>query len=58
MWALLSDEAEARLRAQADAGMGARLKPDDWKSGDNLWLVDLVIVDSNERAKMDRRDAG
>jgi cytolysin-activating lysine-acyltransferase len=52
VWALLSDEAEACLRAQADAGMGARLKPDDWKSGDNLWLVDLVIVDRNERAKM------
>ncbi|BCS88456.1 toxin-activating lysine-acyltransferase [Pseudodesulfovibrio sediminis] len=32
-----SDEVEERLAAGA-----SRLKPDDWKSGEQLWLVDLV----------------
>jgi cytolysin-activating lysine-acyltransferase len=35
-WAQLSDEASQRLE------QGGRLKPDDWKSGDNLWLVELL----------------
>jgi cytolysin-activating lysine-acyltransferase len=37
LWAYLSDEAEKKL----DAGAG-RLRPNEWKSGDNLWLVDLI----------------
>jgi cytolysin-activating lysine-acyltransferase len=37
LWAYLSDEAEKKL----DQGTG-RLRPDEWKSGDNLWLVDLI----------------
>ncbi|MEM6833334.1 MAG: toxin-activating lysine-acyltransferase [Pseudomonadota bacterium] len=41
-WAYLSEEAEAKLIAGADSGSGARLRPDEWKSGDRLWLVDLV----------------
>ena len=36
-WAFLSEEAEAKLEAG-----GTRLRPDEWKSGDRLWLVDLV----------------
>ena len=36
-WARLGEEAAARLRNGA-----RRLKPGDWKSGDELWLVDLV----------------
>ncbi|WP_422362891.1 toxin-activating lysine-acyltransferase [Pyruvatibacter mobilis] len=35
-WAQLSDEASQRLE------QGGKLKPDDWKSGDNLWLVELL----------------
>ena len=42
LWAYLSDDAEARLNDIAMTGQGARLRPDDWKSGNNLWLVDLV----------------
>lgn len=42
LWAYLSEDAEARLTATVDAGGGARLRPDDWKSGDRLWLVELV----------------
>ncbi len=37
-WAYLSDEAEARML------QGVRkLGPGDWKSGDNLWLMDLIV---------------
>lgn len=42
LWANLSEEAEARMTATVAAGGGARLRPDDWKSGDRLWLVELV----------------
>ena len=30
------------MTAAVAAGGGARLRPDDWKSGNRLWLVDLV----------------
>jgi cytolysin-activating lysine-acyltransferase len=36
LWALLSDEAEARLEA------GERLSASDWTSGDRLWLVEMI----------------
>ncbi len=36
-WAYLSDEAEERMQQGV-----RRLGPADWKSGDNLWLMDLV----------------
>lgn len=42
IWAYLSEEAERRMNDAVMAGRGARLRPDDWKSGDRLWLVDLV----------------
>ncbi len=35
-WAFLSAEAERTYRETH------RLRPDDWRSGDNLWLVDFV----------------
>lgn len=42
LWAHLSEDAEARMTAMVASGGGARLRPDDWKSGDRLWLVELV----------------
>ena len=42
LWAHLSEEAEARMTAAVASGGGARLRPDDWKSGDRLWLIELV----------------
>ena len=36
-WAYLNEAAETRLRNGV-----RRLAPGEWKSGDNLWLVDLV----------------
>jgi cytolysin-activating lysine-acyltransferase len=35
-WAHVSDEVEERLKSGA-----TRLKPEDWRSGENLWLIDL-----------------
>ena len=42
LWATFSEEAEARFQEQVEAGRGARLRPDDWKSGDRLWLIEMV----------------
>jgi len=36
-WAYLNEDAAARL-----AGGSHRVSPKDWKSGDGLWLIDLV----------------
>lgn len=48
VWALLSEEAEAKLLAGAETGTGGRLRPDEWKSGDRLWLVDMVVPKDNK----------
>lgn len=37
LWASLSPEVEKRLEAG-----GTRLAPNEWKSGDSVWLVDLI----------------
>ena len=42
LWASFSEDAETRFKEQIEAGRGARLRPDDWKSGDRLWLIELV----------------
>lgn len=42
LWASFSEEAETRFKEQVDAGRGARLRPDEWRSGDRLWLIELV----------------
>lgn len=36
-WALLDEEAESRLLLN-----GGKLRPQDWKSGENLWVMDIV----------------
>ena len=36
-WAFVSEETEARLEAGAH-----KLRPDEWKSGDRPWLIELV----------------
>lgn len=37
LWAFLSEEAEAKLSMSP-----VRLRPDEWKSGDRCWLIDLI----------------
>src|SRR5258706_5427459 len=36
-WALVNDEVEERLKTGA-----AKLRPQDWKSGDKLWVVEVI----------------
>jgi hemolysin-activating ACP:hemolysin acyltransferase len=46
IWASLSDEAEERLRDQIKGGSWpVRLRADDWNSGSNNWLIDVIAPD-------------
>ena len=46
IWASLSDEAEGRLRDQIKGGAWpVRLRADDWASGSNNWLIDVIAPD-------------
>jgi cytolysin-activating lysine-acyltransferase len=47
LWAFLSEEAEAKLSL-----MPVRLWPDDWKSGDRCWLVDLIAPGATVENKL------
>lgn len=40
-WAFVSDEVDQRLSGQG-SGPRARLRPDEWKSGEIPWLIDAV----------------
>lgn len=40
MWASVSPEVDARLRA--DISHGVRLQPSEWRSGEILWVVEAV----------------
>ena len=40
MWALVSPEVDQRLRA--DPNEPIRLSPNEWKSGDILWIVEAI----------------
>jgi len=43
LWAMLRQEAEQKLNDMGMGGKGAvRLRPDEWRSGDHLWLIDLI----------------
>lgn len=53
LWAWLSEEAEKKL----EAGLG-RLRPDEWKSGDRLWLVDLVAPGATAENKLTEKMLG
>jgi cytolysin-activating lysine-acyltransferase len=37
LWAFVDDEVEARLLSGS-----ARMRPQDWKCGDKLWIVEVV----------------
>jgi hemolysin-activating ACP:hemolysin acyltransferase len=39
-WAFVSEEVDARITS--DLSRRIRLRPDEWKSGDIVWIVDLV----------------
>jgi len=53
IWASVSDEADARLREQIKAGTWPlRLKAEDWNSGDNNWLLDVIAPDQRSTASV------
>lgn len=46
IWAKLSEEAEAKLEN------AQRLAPEDWRSGDRVWLVELISPFANTENKL------
>jgi hemolysin-activating ACP:hemolysin acyltransferase len=43
IWAKVSAEVDAKIREQIKAGVfPIRLKPEDWASGDLVWLLDVI----------------
>jgi hemolysin-activating ACP:hemolysin acyltransferase len=42
-WATVSPEVDARIREQVKTGaFPIKMKPDDWNSGDIVWLLDVI----------------
>ena len=53
IWASVSDEVDAKLREQIKAGVfPVRLKAEDWISGDNNWLLDVIAPDQATTARV------
>lgn len=47
IWASVSDEVDAKIREQIKAGVfPIRLKGDEWTSGTNNWLLDIIAPNS------------
>lgn len=43
IWASVSPEVDAKIREQIKAGaFPVRLKPEDWTSGEVVWLLDVI----------------
>lgn len=43
LWAMLGQEAEQKLNAMVMGGKGpVKLRPDEWRSGYRLWLINLI----------------
>jgi len=55
-WAFVSEDVDARL--QQAAGQWIRLRPDEWKSGDNAWLIDAAGDAAGVQAAMQWLAAG
>jgi cytolysin-activating lysine-acyltransferase len=47
LWAFLSEEAEAKMSLTPP-----RLRPDEWKSGDRCWVIDLIAPGANAENKL------
>lgn len=47
LWAAVSDEVEKELIAGRP-----RLRPNEWKSGDNLWMIDLIAPALTDKPKL------
>lgn len=42
LWAHVSEDVDKKLEAQKKSNIPFRLAPQDWKSGDILWLLDVI----------------
>ncbi len=43
IWASVSEEVDTKIQDQIKAGVfPIRLKPEDWSSGDTVWLLDVI----------------
>lgn len=53
IWASVSDEVDVRIRDQIRAGtFPLRLKAEDWNSGTNNWLIDVIAPDQRSTASV------
>jgi hemolysin-activating ACP:hemolysin acyltransferase len=53
IWASVSDEADQRIRDQIKGGVWPlRLKAEDWASGSNNWLIDVIAADERSTASV------
>lgn len=51
IWASVSDAVDAKIREQIAAGVfPIRLKGEEWDSGDNNWLLDVIAPDQKTTA--------
>lgn len=51
IWASVSDAVDAKIREQIGAGVfPIRLKGEEWDSGDNNWLLDVIAPDQKTTA--------
>ena len=49
IWATVSDAVDAKIAEQIKAGaFPVRLGPDDWTSGDHVWLFDVIAADRKQ----------
>lgn len=53
IWASVSDPVDAKIREQIGAGVfPIRLQSEDWTSGDNHWLLDVIAPDAKATANV------
>lgn len=53
IWASVSEEVDAKIREQIGARIWPiRLKPDEWNSGTNNWLLDVIAQDEQSVGKV------
>ncbi len=51
IWASVSDEVDGKIREQIGAGVfPVRLQAEDWTSGENNWLLDVIAPDAKTTA--------
>lgn len=52
LWASLSEEVEARINDALAKGKPVRLSPAEWKSGERLWVIELVCPAATAENKL------